>query len=581
MTTFACLGLSWLGQCAYNPAAPTPYFTLGDAVAAIAVTILLQQFMKPVFRLRLAARYLSLQTLYLLVFAGTGVVLVASIVPQIPGLHAVPLLGYALFWEILGTLLFAFVYGAIAITVVRPVKVKPQRIQALVSVLASLMSETNDEDLIPMIADVRANLPMMVDLAKWLESHRGQDPSAAYRFTHRVKIERAEHANAMLRIIADPTFCRVIVRRAPWRVTAMIDDLSRKKLHTHAAERFVQQLAHQAILDDDGFLSRERGYHGFGAAPNLSRSLFSDDFITDEYDPLRTHFLGDEITIGVLERFNAAAERVIEAAVRSKRFNYARSMYSVESFYESAALQAWSLRHNGGLTWQFASPLTDAITMVIKKADRIMSTADERVYEQLFMRSKDEDHHDTLEPLVSIVTDTLSKISNGFTSGPGDAFWRLGMEVMFKIFGSTGEQPDGLNPFQQRVAIKIIDQLEHNMDGYYPALSRMMLAIVGPYDRTNRQANETAFNLLSRAMYTTLKRLPDLAAGRPEKLRDYLPDNVSYDAASKTLTHTFPDGRFTTTDIGSLVVEPVDFYDKNVMRKLTAGEIRDAKVDDL
>ncbi len=81
----------------------------------------------------------------------------------------------------------------------------------------------------------------------------------------------------------------------------------------------------QAILDDDGFLSRGADYRSFEAALNLSRSLFSDQFIAYEYDPLATYFLGHEITIGVLERFNFAAERVIETVVRSKQFDYAHA----------------------------------------------------------------------------------------------------------------------------------------------------------------------------------------------------------------------------------------------------------------
>lgn len=65
-----CLGFEALGRCAYDPSNPQAiYFSLGEAIAALAFTLAVQQLLKPVYRFRLSARYLSLPKLYGLVFA--------------------------------------------------------------------------------------------------------------------------------------------------------------------------------------------------------------------------------------------------------------------------------------------------------------------------------------------------------------------------------------------------------------------------------------------------------------------------------------------------------------------------------
>jgi hypothetical protein len=111
----ACLGLSWLGTCRYNPAAPASiYFGLGQAIAALAFTFAVQQLLKPIYRFRLGIRYVPLSRLYICVFAGVGAVVIAALVPNFPILHSGPW-GYAIAWEIGAAALFIVAYGAVVL----------------------------------------------------------------------------------------------------------------------------------------------------------------------------------------------------------------------------------------------------------------------------------------------------------------------------------------------------------------------------------------------------------------------------------------------------------------------------------
>ena len=50
----ACFGLELLGMCKYDPQTPSQsYFTIGDAVAALAFTLAVQQFLKPIYQFRI------------------------------------------------------------------------------------------------------------------------------------------------------------------------------------------------------------------------------------------------------------------------------------------------------------------------------------------------------------------------------------------------------------------------------------------------------------------------------------------------------------------------------------------------
>jgi len=50
-------------------------------------------------------------------------------------------------------------------------------------------------------------------------------------------------------------------------------------------------------------------------------------------------------------------------------------------------------------------------------------------------------------------------------------------------------------------------------------------------------------------------------AKKPDKVPDLLPDNVTYDAATNTLTHTYRGGSHQATELNALSIAPVDLFD--------------------
>src|SRR5262249_5920277 len=155
----------------------------------------------------------------------------------------------------------------------------------------------------------------------------------------------------------------------------------------------------------------------------------------------------------------------------------------------------------------------------------LLSSTSDHEYQLLFVTNPSEYRSDVLESLVEIVFEALLHMARKF-DGADDAFWMTAIGVFSDVFPTIGQPPDGMTPFQQRLALKIVDKLEDNMRGYYPALSRVVLSCVGPYRHEVGPTNRTAFNILKDAAYLKFQRFPELAARKPEKLSDYLPKTV-------------------------------------------------------
>jgi hypothetical protein len=575
--TSACFGISWLGLCQYDPAAPSPiYFTLGHAISALAFTLAVQQFLKPVLRFRLNARYLSVGHIYVVVFAGGGATAIAAIVPSISYLHS-GILGYAIVWELVATALFSFAYVTVALAAVRPIRVREHRLEDFARGAAKLLSAANEADHVDFLPDLHKSLPVLIECARFIEGRH--ETSAFYDFIHRDRIRQASYAVTLLRIIADPNFCKTAVGRAPWAVASVLRLIAEKKLFAHSAQPFVQELAHQAILMDNGMVDRETGYHGFGTAPLLSESLFSDSFIVENYDPLSFYLDSRFVSAAILKRYNHAAELALAALLDRERGSFGRvhAANSIGTFYRMAFMKAREVQLSKDYDYDFVHQYDTAIRNTVKTAMRYLASLSPEAYEMQFVND-DKDRYDFLEPLVDIVYEGLSNVSNEFV-GSRDRFWSVAVDVIHRGFSAIGAEPDGMNPFQQRLAIKIVKKVQDNMEGWYPAICRPLLSYMTPYQRKSDQPNPTAYNILKNAVFYELKRLPKLAAEHPEKVASFLPDDVRYERSTTELIRTYSDGVTEATKLKTLRVKQISLIDPTLWRPLTDEEVRRANQD--
>jgi hypothetical protein len=531
----------------------------------LAFTLAVQQLLKPVHRFRLAARYLTQPRIYGCVFGGVAAVIVAAILPNIAILRGSPL-GYPVNWEIFGSLLFALSYGAVAIAIVRPVRVRPAKLSEFAQQAAKLLSSANEQDHTDFASDLERSLPVLIKEASFIDGLPHQT-SAFFDFVHRDQIERAGYAFSFLRIVADPTFCETLIKRLPWQTVFMLQKLSEDRLYSDGAAQFIRELAYQAILRDDGMMAREVGYQGFGTAPLLSDALFSDEFILERYNPFESFFVAsrDQVTSQLLKRFNSAAERCYTTLIESGTTRHSRASFSIQRFYQTVFFNAHEIQTGNANDSRLILEMGQVVELAIKMADKLLASMDAAQYQGLYVDDPKRHRSDVLETLVETVYEALAATSNRF-KGFDDEFWSMAIHASQRIYPNYGGEPGGMTPFQQRLALKLIDKLRDNMRGFYPAICRVLLAWVGPYVPQSAQPKRTAFNILKDAVYFELQQLPQLALTNPDKIRSYLPDNIAYDLATTDLIQTYRSGTSSLTRLSTLSLAPVDLVAKDMRR---------------
>lgn len=547
-----CLGLQLLGECTYKPAAPFGvYFSLGEAISALALTVAVQQLLKPVLHLRLAARSLTINHLYAALFLGAAAVLVSAILPHVPPLHDGPW-GFPVVWEAVGALIFAAVYAVVIWVISRPAVATPRNMVAFCRASARLLSSASDADRTDYVRDLAASAVPLIEAAAFIERH-SERITAFWEFIHRKKIEQGSIAWELLRLLADPHFCRVAVRQTPWSVAGIMQEIDARNLHAEAAAQFVKEIAFQAVFDDESMMIREASYTGFGTAPLLTDSIFRSQHIITTLDPFDWLFSADRrFSVSTLNRFCKAFEAATETLIEGRTFHRVQAMYSCHRTFETIARFCNDLQRRKSDDYTVALAAAQCFQTAAALARRAERECTPGTYAQMFRTAAGRDY--AISMFGVLVDDTyegLEGVANHF-AGLDDLFWSMGHNLVRTVYGRFGGETAGMTPLQQRLSMKILRKVRDNMNGYYPAITRVMLAMIGPYNAPPDQTTRSSFNILRDAFYAELKSLRVLAARSPEKVLDYLPPNVTYDVTRDVLVHTYSGGSTTETDLRAL-----------------------------
>ena len=309
-------------------------------------------------------------------------------------------------------------------------------------------------------------------------------------------------------------------------------------------------------------IAKEVGYTGFGSMPVLSRHLFGTWFILAHYDPLE-RFSFDQtkaLPEGFASRLNSASKMIVETAIENGDYWPQRYVHSVRAAYEGLCRQ-WSYMRPRDLPIEYAVALHMGIQDLYKTLNTGLRQLAGEQRKPLFITDPKAFRTDLVDSIAGIVYESLACNANEF-NGADDPAWVHAISAFLDIYPAHESEPVGMNPLQQHLAIQLIDKLRQNMEGWYPAISRVLLAVIGPYDRKPQIANRTAHVILKDAVYKELQRLPTLHAKNPEKVPDFLPSSVTYDPTTNTITHAYRGGGTKSTNLGALTIPDVDLTDQ-------------------
>jgi hypothetical protein len=111
-----------------------------------------------------------------------------------------------------------------------------------------------------------------------------------------------------------------------------------------------------------------------------------------------------------------------------------------------------------------------------------------------------------------------------------------------------------------------------------PAQSRGHRTPPAPIHAARLRPDENVFQSpISATSAVELQRLPQLAIEKPDQFGHYFPDQVTFDAATGRLTHTYLSGDPVITDLSTLKLGAISLTDPAIRRSLSDEERKQAK----
>src|SRR6185436_13863209 len=298
----------------------TVYFSIGDAVAALGIFLIIPQFLKPIFLFRLRVIGIGLRTLYGMAALGFLCVLTAALVPLLPEWVPAPLRA-TLLWEVAGGMSFALCYTALGWVYIFPARAGTRSIKQYVRAGSNLLASASEEDRVEFAADIVANIKRLIRVAdqpagaqskSWFVTHRGQGEG-----------EISAYSESFLRLLADPVFCKTLVIRLPWDASRLLTAFSEAQPKAQVGRVFVHQIIREWLLSAETAGVGDIDWRTFSDAPELADAAFGDTYLNRHYLPWESFSAQDvtKIETGLMERIERAAKLTIDDQIRDE-FSY-------------------------------------------------------------------------------------------------------------------------------------------------------------------------------------------------------------------------------------------------------------------
>jgi hypothetical protein len=525
----------------------TVYFSIGDAIAGLGLFLLIPQFLKPIYVFRLRVLGVGLRVLYALPALGFISVLIAAIVPLFP--ETVPLLiRMPLIWEMLAALLWAASYSVLGWVSIIPAHPSPKSIAGYVRAGVNLLAGAKEEDRVEFAGEIVANVKNLIRIA---DAGEGASKDAK---------EAAAFSETFLRILSDPVFCKSLVARLPWEAARILRAFSDERPKQPVGRAFVLQIARQTLIASESDDPKDQDFHGFTDAPTLLRAAFGDSYLNRMYLPWEGVAASDFDDIGIdkMKRASAAAMLTIDeqtaGGFSTQSYNIARLQENLEVIGRRIAV----LKRNGADVSQFAGLLGQAVKHIVGATGKYCASATAAERGALYAEDDSIRDFSAIDSVAELIVSVLETTSHEF-SGFDDKFWRMERDIWDSVFPRFGAQPTGMDPLQQRFAMKLIEKVRESMEGWYSPLLRLTLALVGPYAAKGESKERTAFKIFRDALYTELKAFPGFYESDPERAKSVLPGNVRYDPETAELIHRYSFGGEDRTNLKNLAIAPVSF----------------------
>lgn len=534
-----CLGIEVFGLCRYDPLNPAnSYFSIGEAVSTFALLIAASQLAGPVlqFRLRISrAKVIAATGLFTLTIICAGV---AAAIPSVLG-YTVPVVGFPIFWELLG-LLGIVIGGFILVHLYfRPAIYSETNFEAYFNACLAFISRGDPQFLRALADELAPSVEALVSACSqhdFFEARKAEENHQAYPLS-----PVTSYGLECLNLLADERFCKVVVEYCPETAVLLITKISESSRQNMWGRSLVHQLIRQALINPNSIMHREDNHSGLGRFKSFTKSVFGTYAHIDSFQrPLKAweYWRDEENTTQILQKYALALEMAFSSYFEAADYwTYPAALaVGVQSLVGSAQFKLPRLRLEEG-EWISDTPAFKSWQIVSETLLKLIETTiknDERLpnYEfdsQNYDRSQDPSIYGVIAEGVYEFLEKLSMYRKDDHAVRSLAI-RLWMDV------APANSRPAIRPvleIQKRLAVHLRNMVEKNLvQGYYPALTRVLISLIGLHAKQDGEDSRfftSDFHSLMRKHFLNAHRTDSVIA------EDMLPKGVTLDESGQRL----------------------------------------------
>ena len=534
-----CLGVKAFGLCRYDPLKPhAVYFSIGEAIGALAFLLAFTQLVTPglTFRLRVH-RGKAYGALALFAIAVTCVG-IAALIPALLG-YVIPVFGFPILWETIAGLCVVSGAGVLAHTYYfGRATFSKATCKRFFYACHHIVMSGSDVALRALAEELPYSAQAIVSTAA-----NGEPPAHNPQTDDPPRLPQSpyDYANALLALLSDKRFCRILVDSAPWTAVTFIQAIAGARGLTRPGSSFVEQLIQQAFLSDNSMLHREEDFVGLGHFKSFTREVFGNyDFVAGEYRPLQAwrHWDDQFITNECIAKYVRALKMALEAYFAHGDFHqFPSAIYA--GFDHLVDAITFKIRDIGpaGAPYK-ASGVAGVATVerTLTELVRAVETNAARLPQYPFDAASYDRFKDP--SIYGIAAEAIFRYLEILATKFG--YDELIRDVAIELWMEVDPTPHGraspvVIEIQRRLLVHITKKLNDNLDkGYYPMVVRVLIMLIDIWD--SKEKDPATLGFATMELHEQLRKKYAAAyAADQEKAGLMLPAGVTFESSSNEL----------------------------------------------
>ena len=274
MKTFPCFGLEFLGQCGYNPVNPTVYFSIGQLLSLIIITLAVYKILDPIIKLRIKAnRLFKFKIFHVLVLFSIIAVFLSNLIPSIPNFYKIPVIGYPIFWESLSGLILICLTISFIRIISKPAQLNRYNCKNFFKSSLSIITQKKEKELILLARELTSSLEIIINVIEKYEqlyfnvqrqAHKKYKPNEFQKYCFKI-----------MNLLSDKAFCEIVSCKVPEFSEKFFSIIS-SDYNFPEQRKVFGNILKSSFEKEDSILNRENQYDGLRVMSNLTRLVFKN-----------------------------------------------------------------------------------------------------------------------------------------------------------------------------------------------------------------------------------------------------------------------------------------------------------------